>query len=395
MLSHSPAELVISLHMSLWIYYVKIVKVTLNGLYLFYRLFSMDLRDSHHTKWKDKNVLVTGGASFIGSHLVDKLVSFGANVTVVDDLSSGNLENLSAVNNRFKFIKKDLEYIKKDEIKELFRDQNLVFHMAAVHGGRGYIQTHPADVCSNLSIDHHVFEAAADIGNSMENLVFASTACVYPPEMQNNIGANYKLKEYDSDPRTLGGYMSADIEYGWGKLMSEMQLYAFINQYGLKGCPVRFVTAYGPRENESHAIIALIYKALRMMDPFSIWGDGQQERDFTYVEDIVDGTILASERVFNGEPINLGTGQKHKLIDVAKTIFSLVNWKPTKIKFEPSMPVGPLSRALDNTRARELLGWEPRFSLEQGLRKTVHWYKQTRKNINKEPKDLLLERVLR
>jgi nucleoside-diphosphate-sugar epimerase len=229
----------------------------------------------------------------------------------------------------------------------------------------------------------------------MENLVFASTACVYPPDMQNKIGTDYQLKENDSDPRVMESYMSADIEYGWGKLMSEMQLNAFINQYGLKGCPVRFVTSYGPRENESHAIIALIYKAIRMMDPYTIWGDGQQERDFTYVEDIVHGTILASERVFNGNTINLGTGKKHKLIDVAETIFSLVDWKPTKIKFEPSMPVGPLSRALDNTRARELLGWEPRFSLEQGLRKTIEWYKQTRKNINQIAKDLLLERVLK
>jgi UDP-glucose 4-epimerase len=353
-----------------------------------------DFNNEHRQKWIDKNVLVTGGASFIGSHLVDKLVSLGANVTVVDDLSSGNLENLSAAKNRFKFIKKDLEYIKKDEIREIFSDQNIVFHLAAVHGGRGYIQTHPADVCSNLSIDHHVFEAAVECG-SMENLVFASTACVYPPEMQKKIGTAYQLKENDSDPRKLESYMSADIEYGWGKLMSEMQLNAFISQYGMKGCPVRFVTAYGPRENESHAIIALIYKAMRMMDPYTVWGDGQQERDFTYVEDIVHGTILASEIVFDGNPINLGTGQKHKLIDVVESIFSLIDWKPTKIKFEPSMPVGPLSRALDNTRAKEMLGWEPRFSLKEGLRKTIEWYKHTRKNINEVTKDLLLERVMR
>jgi nucleoside-diphosphate-sugar epimerase len=351
-----------------------------------------DFSDDHRQKWIDKNVLVTGGASFIGSHLVDKLVSLGANVTVVDDLSSGNLDNLSAVQNRSKFIKKDLEYIKKYEIREIFSDQNIIFHLAAVHGGRGYIQTHPADVCSNLSIDHHVFEAAAEHGG-IENLVFASTACVYPPDMQKKIGTNYQLNENDSDPRKLESYMSADIEYGWGKLMSEMQLNAFINQYGIKGCPVRFVTAYGPRENESHAIIALIYKAIRMMDPYTIWGDGQQERDFTYVEDIVEGTILASERVFDGNPINLGTGQKHKLIDVAKTILGLVGWKPSKIKFERSMPVGPLSRALDNTRARKLLGWQPRFSLEEGLKKTIEWYKQTGKNADRKTKDLLLERL--
>jgi UDP-glucose 4-epimerase len=350
--------------------------------------------DKHQAKWRDKNVLVTGGASFIGSHLVDKLVSLGANVTVVDDLSSGNLHNLSESTSRITFIKKDLEYIGKYELREIFRDQNIVFHLAAVHGGRGYIQTHPADVCSNLSIDHHVFEAATDSGDSMENLVFASTACVYPPAMQSEIGSNYRLKEDDSDPRVLEKYMSADIEYGWGKLMSEMQLNAFISQYGIKGCPVRFVTSYGPRENETHAVIALIYKATQMKDPYIIWGDGQQERDLTYVDDIIEGTILASECVFNGNPINLGTGQKHRLIDVAEMIFNIVNWEPTKIEFKPSMPVGPLSRALDITRARELLGWQPRTSLEEGLRKTIEWYNQTRKNIN-NVKDLLLERSLK
>ena len=124
-------------------------------------------------RWIDKSVLVTGGASFIGSHLVDKLVVLGANVTVLDDLSSGRLENLEESKDRIKFAKKDLEYIRKTEIRSLFRDQDIVFHLAAVHGGRGYIQTHPADVCSNLSIDHHVFEAAA--ASNPENVVFSST----------------------------------------------------------------------------------------------------------------------------------------------------------------------------------------------------------------------------
>jgi nucleoside-diphosphate-sugar epimerase len=353
---------------------------------------SSEFIDEHQAKWNGKNVLVTGGASFIGSHLVDKLVALGANVTVIDDLSSGNQENLSSTIPKIKFIERDLEYIEKHEIRSIFCDQNVIFHLAAVHGGRGYIQTHPADVCSNLSIDHHVFEAAADIGDSMENLVFASTACVYPPSMQDKIGSDYRLQEKDSNPIVMEGYMSADIEYGWGKLMSEMQINAFINQYNLKACPVRFVTAYGPRENETHAIIALIYKALQMMDPYVIWGDGQQERDFTYVEDIVDGTILASEKVFNGTPINLGTGQKHRLIDVAGTIFDILKWRPGKIKFEPSMPTGPLSRALDNTRAKKLLGWQPRFSLEEGIRRTIEWY-QGSKNIRLPAKDLLLERL--
>ncbi len=344
----------------------------------------------NNSKWSDKRILVTGGASFIGSHLVDALVKMESDVTVVDDLSSGKLENLNESKNKIKFVKKDLEYITKEEIKNLFKEQEVVFHLAAVHGGRGYIQNHPADVCSNLSIDHHVFEACTDAG--VDKVAFASTACVYPTDLQKNIGSDYKLKEKDTDPTNLDSYMSADIEYGWGKLMSEIQLNSFIKQYGLKGCPNRFVTAYGPRENETHAIIALIYKAVEKMDPYFIWGDGHQERDFTYVEDIVEGTILAAEKISDGTPINLGTGQRYEMIEVVKMICDILNWQPSKFEFEKSMPVGALSRALDNNRANELLGWKPRFSLRQGLEKTIDWYLQTHKVTGKVNQKILVDR---
>lgn len=339
-------------------------------------------------EWKDTNVLVTGGASFIGSHLVDNLVKYGANVTVVDNLTSGKVENLNKSWNKIQFINKDLEHVLKDDIKTIFKNKDKVFHLAAVHGGRGYIATHPADITSNLAIDHHVFEACVDA--SVEKVIFASSACVYPPKLQQEIGSNYTLKEKDSDLADLDEFLSADIEYGWSKLMSEMQLASFNKQYGLKGCPVRFVTAYGPRENETHAVIALIYKALQKMDPYEIWGNGQQERDFTYVQDIVEGSILAAERVSDCTPVNLGTGKRYKIMEVVDVICKILNWKPSRFKFESSMPVGVLSRALDNSRAREKLGWKPRFSLEDGLQKTIKWYKSYRK-VEKMDKELLFE----
>lgn len=340
--------------------------------------------------WNETRVLVTGGASFIGSHLVDKLISLGSSVTVVDDLSSGSLENLVQSKQKINFINKDLEYITKNEINQIFKDQEIVFHLAAVHGGRGYITTHPADVSSNYSIDHHVFDACND--SDVKNLVFSSTACVYPTKLQENIGSGYKLKEEDADPTSLDTMMSADIEYGWEKLMSEMQLNAFKKQYGLKACPVRFVTAYGPRENETHAIIALIYKAVEKMEPYEIWGDGNQERDFTFVEDIVEGTILAGEKIFDGTPINLGTGQQYKMRNVVKMIFKILNWEPKELSFDTSKPVGALSRALDNSRAQKLLGWSPRFSLEAGLKITIDWYLKKHKLAGKIDNSILLER---
>ena len=339
--------------------------------------------------WNETNVLVTGGASFIGSHLVDKLVNLGSKVTVIDNLSSGKKENLSNSWNEIEFKKNDLEYITKSELDGLFKDQEIVFHLAAVHGGRGFITMHPADVSSNFSIDHHVFEGCKD--SNVKNMVFASTACVYPTELQKEIGSDYTLKEEDSNPLNLDKNMSADIEYGWEKLMSEMQLHAFRKQYGLRGCPIRFVTAYGPRENETHAIIALIYKALEKMDPFEIWGDGKQERDFTYVEDIVSGSILAGEKISDMTPINLGTGQRYPIIDVVKMICSVLNWEPTEFKFDTTKPTGALSRALDNSRAKELLGWKPQFSLKEGLEKTIKWYVDNHKIEGKVSDSLLLD----
>lgn len=343
--------------------------------------------------WKDCPVLVTGGASFISSHLIDKLVEFGASITVVDDLSNGKKENLVNSWDKIKFIHQDLEYISKKEITDIFTGNEIVFHFAADHGGRGYIDTHPADVCSNFAIDHHVFEACSN--TNVEKVIFSSSACVYPTELQNKIGSDYKLKEDDSDPENLDGFLSADVEYGWAKLMSEIQMKSFNKQYGLRGCPVRFVTAYGPREDETHAIIALIYKAIEKMDPYEIWGDGNQERDFTYVEDIVSGSILAAEKISDMTPVNLGTGQRYKMIDVVKMICKILNWMPSSFNFDTSKPSGALSRSLDNTRAKELLGWEPKFSLKEGLEKTVKWYIEQHKITGKVNQSLLFEHLVK
>ena len=322
--------------------------------------------------WKDCPVLVTGGASFISSHLVDELVLRGAKVTVVDDLSNGRKENLEKSWNKIKFVQQDLEHIKNNEINDIFKGNEIVFHFAADHGGRGYIDTHPADVCSNFAIDHHVFDACNN--TDVEKVIFSSSACVYPTKLQNEIGSSYKLKESDSDPENLDGYLSADVEYGWAKLMSEIQMKSFNKQYGMKGCPVRFVTAYGPREDTTHAIIALIYKAVEKMDPFEIWGDGNQERDFTYVADIVSGSILAAEKISDMTPINLGTGIRYKMIDVVNMICEILQWTPKEFKFDTSKPTGALSRSLDNSLAKKLLGWEPKFSLKDGLVETIQWF---------------------
>src|SRR2546427_9018694 len=257
-------------------------------------------------------------------------------------------------------------------------------------GGWSMSQARPADITSNFSIDHHVFEASA-LGK-VERVIFASSACVYPPVLQSRVGSNYLLREEDAPIGNVDGSLSSDLEYGWAKLMGEVQLRSFIRQYGIKGCSVRFVTAYGPRENETHAIIALIYKAFEAMNPYVIWGDGNQERDFTYVSDLVTGSMLAAERVNDGSAINLGTGRRSSLIDIARMIFDIMDFHPP-VKFDLSKPVGVLSRALDISEAQGVLGWEPAVSLKAGLRQTVEWYLATHKTNGGVLERLLVERT--
>ena len=200
----------------------------------------------------------------------------------------------------------------------VMKDVDVVFHLAALHGGRGYIDSHPAECCSNMILDQLVFEEAYKAG--VDRLCFASSACVYPSYLQDETGSSYLLKEADANP-FVRDKAFADLEYGWAKLMGEMALKAYHKEYGMKTAAIRIFTAYGPRENETHAVIALIAKAFINMDPFVIWGNGKQDRNFTYVQDIVDALILASEKVSDGSAINAGRADRVTMNEAAELIF--------------------------------------------------------------------------
>lgn len=328
------------------------------------------------TQWSDVRVLVTGGASFIGSHLVDRLVELGAQVRVADDLSSGRLDNLAASIDRVDFRQGDLR--ERAFARSALDGCRVVFHLAACHGGRGFIDTHPADCATNMVLDGVVFDEAHRAG--VERVCFASSACVYPVQLQvaPTTGNTVYLREEWADPFKDGG-ASSDGEYGWAKLMGEMTLRAYAKQYGLKSVSCRLFTAYGERENETHAVIALIAKAFVRMDPYEIWGDGQQTRNFTYVGDIVEGMIRAAERIDDGSAINVGTAEHVKIVECARMIFALMGWEPSRLRFDTTKPVGVYSRAADLTRTRARLDWEPRMSVAEGLRRTVQWYVSTRR----------------
>ena len=326
-------------------------------------------KDRLHRAYDGRRVAITGGASFIGSHLAELLAGAGAAVTVADDLSSGRLEHLSAIGSRIKFVEGDLR--EQRFAADSLAGHDIVFHLAASHGGRGYIETHPVECTNNMLLDHIVFAAAAAGG--ARKIVFASSACVYPTTLQADENSRLLLREQDAtfdEP----GKAFADGEYGWAKLMGELQLRAFCKQFGVSGIACRIFTAYGERENESHAVIALIAKALARLDPFPIWGDGLQTRNFTYVQDTVTGMALAGALLDGFEVVNVGTDKHHTILDLIGEIFDGVAWRPNSIRRELDKPVGVKSRAADVSKCRERLGWVPSHTLREGVRRTVRWY---------------------
>jgi nucleoside-diphosphate-sugar epimerase len=349
--------------------------------------------------WKERSVLVTGGASFIGSHLVGALLDRGAEVTVADNFSSGRLENLEYPMRQRRrgtwtsgnLVVHRVDLKDRSKARRIMKGAEVVFHLAAQHGGRGYIHTHPAECCTNMALDQVVFEEAWRA--NVDRVCFASSACVYPHYLQEEAGSTYLLKEEDADP-FVRDRAFADLEYGYGKLMGEMTLKAYHKEYGLKASSVRIFTAYGERENETHAIIALVAKALVRMDPFEIWGTGEQDRNFTYVGDIVNAMMLAAEEIEDASPVNAGRTDRITLNQAADIVFKMVDWRPNAIVHDVSKPIGVASRAADLTKARAVLLWEPEVSYEEGFRRTIEWYR-SHKDLDAVRQDLprlLMER---
>jgi nucleoside-diphosphate-sugar epimerase len=316
--------------------------------------------------WKKQKVLVTGGASFIGSHLVDRLVDLGAEVRVTDNFMSGKKENVE------KHLKhKNIELIDENLLDSKItqtscKNRSIVFHLACDHGGRGYVDLHQAACSTNLTLDGMVFLAAFKAG--VEKIVYASSGCVYPNFLQTDSQKILYLKEDQVKPP-----YDSDNMYGWAKLMGELTLKAFYHDWGIKTASCRYFTVYGERGKENHAVIAMIAKAFVKQNPYLVWGDGNQIRNWTYVGDIIDGTILAAEKIDDGTAVNLGTMERIRVIDAVKETLKYTHFSP-KIVFQKEMPVGPVNRVADNHLANKLLGWQPKMKFVDGLRRTIDWY---------------------
>ncbi len=326
-----------------------------------------------------KFVVVTGGAGLIGSKLSKFLLDEGKKVLVVDNLSRGsykNIENLES--SKFEFQKIDINK-KPDDFSEVVKGADYIYHLAAkVAGVKETIRNEENIGNYNSRIDNNVFNVITK--NKISGIYYMSTACVYNVDLQAKDKPSFLLKPENSNIPTV----KPESLYGLAKLNGEAKA-AFLTIKGIKVSIGRGFNIYGPGEageqklEDSHVIPALSKRALLMDDPFIVWGDGNQTRSFTYVDDAARAIILASKKIFDATVLNIGTSNRIKILKLAEKVIETRNEvtyhkeKPN-IFVKPEEPIGVYHRAADITQTKKILNWEPETSLKEGLKKTMLWY---------------------
>lgn len=304
--------------------------------------------------------LVTGGAGFIGSHLVHELVARGERVRVVDDFSSGSRENLEGVVDRVQLCDADIREL--DRIRPCFEGVDYVLHMAARSSVALSIEDPVTSTAVNIGGTVNVLVAARDAG--VKRTVFAGSAAVY--------GDNPVLPRAESqEPQPLSPYALT-------KLAGEQYCRIFSRVFCHPAVPLRFFNIFGPRQNPHSPYTGVLSKfivAYIRGDTPVIFGDGEQSRDFTYVANVVDAVLRAcSAPDAPGRPINVGVGASFTLNQTV-ALLNAIFGREVKPRFGPERRGDVRHSRADLTQARQLLGYEPSVSFEEGLRRTVEWYR--------------------
>jgi len=323
-------------------------------------------------------VLVTGGLGFIGSHLCKQLVDQGFHVLCFDNLLRGKLENVSEIvkqpNVNFEFIKGDL--LNFDDVIMAVTDVDVIYHLGAIVGVKHYVENPLKVIEVNVLGTHNLLEAARK--KDVSKLIFASTSEIYGKNM------NMPLKE-DAE-RILGTTCIDRWCYSTSKALDEHACYAYHRQHGLKTVILRYFNAYGPKQECSDygGVISAFVRRILNDQPPQVHGDGKQTRAFTYIDDIIEGTILAGEKeAAIGETFNLGSNREISVLELANLTIRLSgkerHQKPIFVPYEEFY--GPFyedvkRRVPDITKATRILGYKPKVDLEEGLRKTIRWYEQ-------------------
>lgn len=319
--------------------------------------------------WDKKRVLVAGGAGLIGSHLARILASRGADVCVADNLSSGSPKNIEDIKNKVKFVSADLR--KENNCAKLTKGRDYIFQLAANMGGIGYITAVGADIMrDNILINVNMLQTSFE--NKVKGYFYSSSACVYP-EFRQKDAAVTPLKESDAIPA------EPDQFYGWEKLVTEKICEAYQKDYGMNIRIARFHNVYGEvytafDKDKGKAPCHIIMKALRYPgQEFVIWGDGKQTRSFLYIDDCIAGVLKLMESNYL-KPVNIGSDRLVTIDELAQIVIK-ISGKNITIKHDLSKPQGVRGRNADITLVRKEVGWEPKISLEEGMRRTYEWAK--------------------
>lgn len=322
-------------------------------------------------------ILVTGGCGMIGSNLVKRLVKEGHEVTIIDNLWRGKKEYLNdkdgipVIDMDTHFFNLDLSI--NEGIDEIVEQNEYVIHLADIVAGIDYVFSNQGDLFRlnnliNTNLFHSVRKAGKD---KIKGLIYVGTACSYPLTRQNSLDV-IPLKEEELFPAL------PESAYGWSKLMGQLEIGFLEKETGIPCCTLQFHNVYGsPCDfgQRSQVIPALIRKAINYPnEEFNVWGSGKQGRAFIHVDDIVDALVLALEKGWGHDWIQIGPSVCTYIREIAEAVIR-ISGKDITPFYDITKPEGDKARSADYSKAKEILGWEPKVSLEDGLKQQYDWVK--------------------